>query len=248
MPQIHRLIALSLGVSAACSSQADSDYHGEILASLTGQVTSSRSTATPDAEAVAIWLPGDAAFPTADRVDVEGDFPATFRLDITEPPAADASLNGLGKLAIGFVTVLEAGTTEEDFRSSSDASYFLGLEERYVLVWAASDEAGQALAQGSAWDGPAPSAGYHITEVLGLSLEEDQQVESCYEQAETEEATAACLELSFELHRAAHPDIEYDDDEDVVFDKLRLAADDLDTDLSIDLKDSIEEFDFPDIN
>lgn len=243
-----RLATLCLALASACSAQADGDYEGDLLASLEGEVTTSRETATPDAEAMAIWLPNDDyefLVPTADRVDVEGTFPSSFRLDLTEPPPAEGSYDGSGDFAIGFLTIVEAGTTTEDL-SDPEGGFLLGIDEGHILVWAATDESADEFA--SAYQTGAIASGYHIIDVLGLTKAEDDQVEACHEASTTPEEEAACFELERDLYEARYPGEDFGSGSDLTFDRLKVSPTDLDTELSIDLKDSVAEMDVPDFS
>jgi hypothetical protein len=80
--------------SFACSSQVDSDYRGEAVATLRGAVT-----VQPDLEssehvsAALLWAaPNDANGPRiiGERVDVTDSFPASFALRLYGPPPAEA--------------------------------------------------------------------------------------------------------------------------------------------------------------
>ena len=245
---IRRFAALSLALTAACSAQADSDYEGELLASLKGQVTTSRSSATPDAEAMALWLPSDDydyLVPTTHRVDVEGSFPSAFRLDLTEPPPPEGSIDGSGDFALGYLIVAAAGTTQEDVIGDDDPSgVIFGIEERHMLLWVGADDLPAEFFQYFGVD--SLPVGYHVLDVLGLTPAEELQVDTCYGEAMTVEESEACADLHVDLLEQRYPDEDWEDE--TTFDRLRLAPDDLDTELSIDLKDSIEEMDIPNYN
>lgn len=246
---MKRFAALTLALAGACSAQADSDYEGDLLASLEGQVTTSRSSATPDAEAMAIWLPSDDydfLVPTADRVDVEGSFPSAFRLDMTEPPPDEGSIDGSGDLALGFLTIVSAGLTQEDILQDEPPDDLLfGVEEGHMLLWVGTEDGGGSFAE--FFELGSLSPGYHVLDVLGLTKAEDDQVNACQEAAMSEEESQACFDMERDLYEQRYPDVDWGPD-DLKFDKLRLAADDLDTELAIDLKDSIEDMDFPEFN
>lgn len=80
------MILAALAGLAGCSSRAGTDYKGESLMHLTGKVVLQSDTRSDLVPALAYW-PGT---PTKDfelvDVDVTGQFPASFTLDVFEPP------------------------------------------------------------------------------------------------------------------------------------------------------------------
>ncbi|HUS63412.1 MAG TPA: hypothetical protein VMZ28_02675 [Kofleriaceae bacterium] len=245
----NRLALLSLALAGACSAQADSDYEGDLLASLDGQVTSSREVATPDAEAMAIWLPLDDyefLVPTTDRVDVEGSFPSAFRLDLTEPPPHEGSIDGTGSIAIGILTVASADLTQEDIlqEDGPPEGLLLGVEENHMLLWIGDGGPGTTFADMYGFTTLAP--GYHVLDVLGIPKAEEDQVDACRDAALSEEDDEQCTQLERGFYEQHHPDETWDGD--VLLDKIRVAADDLDAELAIDLKDSLSEMNFPEFD
>ena len=240
---LKRLALISIALTGACAAQADSDYEGDLLASLEGQVTTSRSTSTPDAEAMAIWIPNDdrTTLATVDRVDIEGSFPSAFRLDMTQPPPDGATRDGDGGVAIGYLTVVAAGTTQDDFGGDDDPrDLILGVDERHMILWVGTEAAGAAF--DDAYGTGVTTPGYHVLDVLGLPPEEDAQVRACQEAAVDDAAFEACLAAERALYEQRYPGVSWDGD--LHFDKLRVSADDLDTELAIDLKETIAEIDF----
>lgn len=244
---MNRLALTSLALAGACSAQTDSGYEGDLLASLNGQVTSSRADTPPDAEAMAIWLPNDdrTVVLTGERVDIEGSFPSAFRLDITQPPSDDATRDGDGGVAIGYLTVVPSGTTEDELTGPDDpSSLLLGVEEDHMILWIGTEAAGTAF--DDFYGTGVVTPGYHVVDVLGLTKEEDDQVDACLWGAEDDAASDACRAAQRDLYEQRYPGVSWD--ADIPLDKLRVSEDDLDAELAIDLKDSGAEMDFPDFD
>src|SRR5688572_18255149 len=86
----------------ACSSQVQSDYPGEPIATLRGEVTAKAANleAIPDVSAAIVWSQVKPEF-VGERVDVQGSFPASFKLDLFEPPPAEAEVKTFGDYCVG---------------------------------------------------------------------------------------------------------------------------------------------------
>lgn len=97
------------GTLLACSSQVESDYKGEPIATLSGVVAASSSLEdVPEVEAAIVWntLSEDGPIWVGERIEVTGSFPANFKLNLYAAPPADA------EVPAGFdycVTDAEAG-------------------------------------------------------------------------------------------------------------------------------------------
>jgi hypothetical protein len=80
---------ISIIAAAGCDAQAPGDYQGEPLATIRGTVRN-EATAPPDgAELVLRWhheSEADQDEPVYEAIEVAGVFPASFSLDIFEPP------------------------------------------------------------------------------------------------------------------------------------------------------------------
>lgn len=96
----------------ACGSQAGPDYKGESLLTIHGKVTIDNPAAPSSLVPVITFPVYDASdggyenyFALMD-VDVRGDFPSKFTLDVFEPPAIPARDQYQGWLAFGFIAAM----------------------------------------------------------------------------------------------------------------------------------------------
>lgn len=144
---------------SGCGVMTDADFEGEILASLTGVINRAPDHETPPIEVCVAWvnpMAGCIEEPARDFKEPEAEFPARFRLDLTEPPSLTSR-----DLAVGRLEVFEAGySTHPD-----PGAPLLGADERHALVWIERGERGAAMAQAYGLPGLAP--GYHVLDVLG---------------------------------------------------------------------------------
>ena len=140
------LTLLSVIAAAGCDSQAPSDYQGDVLGTIQGTIRNQAASAPGAAEVVLLWhyeTPDDQEVPVAMKTEVEGGFPASFTLDLFEPPPEETygRLDGLDdnpsehRAGIAMVFVFAEGqapegSTEYDFEGS------LSWEERYIVTYA----------------------------------------------------------------------------------------------------------------
>ena len=179
---IHSLLALTLGL--ACDTNVDSSYEGKPLISLSGEVL----PATPSiggVEVVLAWqrFATDGDYLAADAVTVDGDFPATFDLDVYVPPA-DAALNHFdakdGGVALGVILAVPVGTDLDTLDAETlDGGTLIGVVERHVLAYAPADiSADSAL---GVFLGGAMTTGFHLMERTPASPAELAEYEACAE-------------------------------------------------------------------
>jgi hypothetical protein len=113
MSEIRRIaLALAgLSLTCACDLEASPDYLGESLLSLQGKVTiSDDRTEGALVPALAFENADDGRLDIVD-VEVEGEFPNSFSLDVYTPPPNSALMEGPpgeARFAIGFVTAVSA--------------------------------------------------------------------------------------------------------------------------------------------
>ena len=75
----------------ACSSQVQSDYQGEPVATLRGKVVAKKASLESDVNAAIVWNTVDPRY-LGERIDVSGGFPASFTLSLYEPPPREADI------------------------------------------------------------------------------------------------------------------------------------------------------------
>lgn len=162
---------LFLGCLSACSSQADTSYRGEPLASLAGSVTLSAelTSPVPALEAALLWsgtspgsnkvLTGPSRPRLGTSVPVSGAFPAKFTLEIYEPPPAESlfpcASGGVNVFAEGQLAAVPQGEGADIDPSSADV---WGEITDYLLVYADADVPAGTFCQG----GNAVTKGFHL--------------------------------------------------------------------------------------
>ena len=163
------VLALTLTIPAACAPQVGDNYKGEPLASLRGVVLNQLDRSVGPLEAVLVWSnpSSDPDTTTGDRVPVAGGFPASFRLDIYQPPE-EAALNDLtvggmypdeSRIGLAYITALPVGY---DLTGAETEPY--GMSESHLLLYLESDL--QTGTSGEALVGGTLEAGFHLLEVI----------------------------------------------------------------------------------
>lgn len=212
---------------AACDSQVDATHNGTPLANLSGSVQNLRTTpVSGDADVVIMWhnSSGSPDIIEAERVPVEGNFPAAFELAIYEPPS-DALLNNYGDSKMGVAYIFSA-TSDADLENGEQG--ILGLDPDHLLVYVPQDiQAGTVVStvlRGT------PKAGFHIYDVGHLSEAEQAMRQAC-EDGLSDDATLQELFDTCGGHS--------------LFDDFLPAPADLATPLEVDLVDDLEQLDVP---
>jgi hypothetical protein len=170
LPKYSTFLPFAFAALSACSGQVGTDYRGVPLLSLTGTVeTSSSGAPVPQpVNAAIVWAQlhldttgKETGEPTliGSWAPVQGAFPASFTLDIYEPPPA-AALNAIDPsltphLAIGFITALDANAD----MSQVDPSAVAGGAKDFVVTYLDEDVPGS---NDVASLGMQPTAGYHL--------------------------------------------------------------------------------------
>ena len=165
------VLALALTIPAACAPQVGDDYKGEPLASLRGVVLNQLDRSVGPLEAVLVWAngSGEPDTITGDRVAVEGDFPASFRLDMYQPPE-EAALNDFtiggeypeeSRIGVAYITALPEGY---ELTGAETEPY--GMSEGHLLIYVERDV--QAGTSGEALVGGTLEAGFHLLEVIDV--------------------------------------------------------------------------------
>lgn len=88
------LLALLASALLACSSQVESDYRGEPIATMHGVVAASAELDVPDVSAAIVWVHADRQPRlVGERIDVTDSFPASFTLNLYTPPPVEAEVS-----------------------------------------------------------------------------------------------------------------------------------------------------------
>lgn len=138
---------------SGCSAQVDGAYQGEPLATIRGTVTSTRGALASDRPVVAavLWYlepsPGEVEPKfIGERVAVRGSFPASFTLDIYNPPPRSAEMRTTFEFEqegasipigtplgvwTGFVAALDARAKDDDIQKED----ILGIDTSHTLIY-----------------------------------------------------------------------------------------------------------------
>ncbi len=109
--QRHALGIFALTLATACDSQVSPFFTGESLLTIVGSVEIARSDRDSIIPALAFGIP-EAGEVRIQEVAVQGRFPSDFRIDVYEPPPADAyfnathQLSGEPRVAAGYLTAV----------------------------------------------------------------------------------------------------------------------------------------------
>ena len=146
-PRVSRSVSfvLSIGLVAACSPQAGTDYSGEPLLTLTGSVVAGGDPAAafPPAQAGVLWY-GVRAMVGA-SVPVVGSFPANFSLSLHWPPPETGAGDALppmtaqhnvtldrGPLQLGWIVALSPDADASNVRPEDVLGYALDTMVAYL--------------------------------------------------------------------------------------------------------------------
>ena len=177
-------LASLAAVLAACDPQASSDYQGEPLITLEGQVVS--TGALPPLEAAMLWQRGPP--PSTDdqelatRAPVQGGFPARFVARLYQPPPAAARRT----LAAGEVSFARANAAAVPLGVSAASvpavalpnSPQYGIDPDHWVIYLAADVPAGSLTEW--WLGGALPAGFHLMTVAArASCLSGAEIEAC---------------------------------------------------------------------
>ena len=215
---------------AACTPQVDGNHNGTPLAQLEGTVQNMRTASINDAEVAIVWInsSGSPDIAGGETVEVEGNFPAAFRLSVYEPPV-DALINSYSdgsRMGVAYIVSATAGTDFTDDESAEAG--LLGMDPDHLLVYLPADiVAGSAvstLLRGT------PTAGFHLYNVGHLTEAESETRRSCEDQL----PAGATIQ---ELYDTCGGSPSFDD--------FLPTASDLETPLEVDLVDDLGSLDVP---
>jgi len=121
------LAIAALSSAVGCGSQNDSDYPGSPLMTLEG-VVNNELPVTPDSEVRVVWV-GDTTeqAPTAEAVEVSGQFPSAFTFSLYAPP----DLQDIN-VAIGFIVAVESDLPGSDAPSMNN---LIGVSETHIVLY-----------------------------------------------------------------------------------------------------------------
>lgn len=182
-------LAVAAFAAAACDSLANSDYVGQPLFTLTGTFdATSTAPASPVGGVALLWQdPVGAGGPgvAASAVPVAISFPATFRVDVPEPPPVVARFT----FADSDVAIAEAYVyVVADTLATPLAP--AGSDRVHVLVYATGDVAAGTLA--ADYLGGPIRAGYHLRRFAPVATPATAQAAMIARCVASGAATTAC--------------------------------------------------------
>lgn len=174
---------LPLAALLGCSSQADTGYRGEPLATLSGSVVTGTSLAPSSSVSAAIaWaqpklLFGGASGQTltdvgyvGESTPVAGTFPASFTLDVFEPPPTASQIpcsTGGATISAGFVVALSKVSAS----GTIDPNDVLGASNEYLLLYLDKDEPSGWSCLDQMGFTYTTTKGYHLMQVVPDSIQ-----------------------------------------------------------------------------
>lgn len=171
-------LSLAIFAVAGCDSHTGSDYRGEVLATLNGEIRLERDSPPPSDEIEVFYQnytdylstleEGEALmqFVIVERVPVTGDYPAAFTLELFEPPPDEAltdfTVNGdPDERRVGLAIIASSYECWENFPFEGGRCIFGGAS-RMALVWAEDDILPDTRT--ATYVGTTLDAGYHLLE------------------------------------------------------------------------------------
>jgi hypothetical protein len=178
---VMRVALLAAAVAAlACDAQVDGRFDGVPLATLRGEITSRRAQPLAgDARMAVVWDTNGAVLAQPTELEVHGQFPSSFTVDILEPPPDDA-LNDVevdGRVyheAIGIIAVTDGQTIDTPYGLLLFPNlweHMVGADAEHMVIYAAED----IPARGHF---PAMTKGYHL--VRRGQPKDTDEVRTCF--------------------------------------------------------------------
>lgn len=180
LPGAAALVACAL----ACTSQADDDFRGDPLATLSGTVTTDgKSLAPASVEAALVWAQPNFGVGSqklaslkwlAESTPVTGQFPAKFTLKVYQPPPPDALIacaSSSARIAAAFIVALD-GAANPSAPDAFDPSTVVGRAAGDLLFYLDSDQtSGWSCFPNMGITLTVPDKGYHLLKVVPDSLQ-----------------------------------------------------------------------------
>ena len=145
-----------------------------------------------------------------DKVAIEGQFPASFTLDLYDAPPDVALLQspeGGQPAALGFFVVVEPDAALEFDESNLDDGRIIGGSETHVLLYA--EEAIEADSPWGRYLGSGFPAGFHVLQVIDGGKECDLPGGECAYYTDTLVPASDNLETEIVLHLAPFDQVEW---------------------------------------
>lgn len=163
---------------AACASQVDGDHQGEVIATMHGSLTSTRTSPLPSPEVSLVWLkPSEMSrIAGAEHVEAEG-LVSQFTLSVYSPPPDDILETNaiLENRAIGMGLVV-VGSKDSDFTSKTE---WRGADLDHMLMYLPEAPPADSVLTAFLHEPTAPTAGFHLYTVKRLTEAERQERLDC---------------------------------------------------------------------
>lgn len=178
-----KYLGFALFACTACDGLAPPEYRGEPLLSVRGSITSvTGEKLDPRLVPAVAWMDdGDDARFLLQDVDVRGDFPANFTLNMLEPPPEGALFEEEGsEMAIGHII---AADPDHPSATSGDSpwDYVKGLSDNYIIIYV-DDRVPEGHLLAAYFNGYAEiEVGMHLVEMREYTEEEEHESDRCYE-------------------------------------------------------------------
>ena len=207
----NRIPCIALAALAAgCDARTNSDYQGEVLATLQGEVRLEGSSPPPGDEVELFyrnyggWFgdTGTEDFLFVQRVSVTGEYPAAFQIELFEPPPEEALIDfgtdgepdearvGLGILTSSY----ECNYLSHDI----PARCVFGTAPTMALVWA--EDAIQPGSRAAEVVGTTLGAGYHLLQYR-QTFPDDDAWQVCLSEAWEEAHERGDEDPTLNMHR-----------------------------------------------
>ena len=164
------LLLVALSTFAGCDAQVNSEYRGEPLATIRGEITTRTLNTEPQYSAMVWWrdfAEDDIRTLYSQDVVVVGNFPAQFELDVFTPPpegGLNSAPDDAARFGLGLIVAIPDGFFDRDYETASDVPAN-GVSPTHVLAYVESDLTPNS--QAAKFFGAPLTAGFHLIEVTG---------------------------------------------------------------------------------
>jgi hypothetical protein len=232
-------LAATLGLGA-CDAMTDDSYRGESLLSLRGDVHNGRSTIPQDVHIYLVWYSLGYIPAVAEELEIEPTFPATFRLQVFNTPPVHP-LDGPYSIPAAYPRLNLAQVVAATPDALFDTFYgypwldtdphVLGADMRHFIYYM-PDGLAEGTLGANLFHG-ATSPGFHVYDIKCISPAKRAEIQACLEQYRAYGPPFNTPE-DFSLVMGACGSVNPDTP------SLMPAADDLETELTVDLLDDLQ--------
>ena len=174
------LLLTTTFVLAACGTQVDGTDRGLALASVHGTLTSARTITPAEADVSLAWVvtaPSGGDYALGVTVPVTGSFPASFEVNVYEPPPALA-LNDYGLDGEAHVGVAYILATDREIFDGAPGPGMLGASPDHVLVYVDAAVVPGSRVHDEMFHTPL-TVGYHLMRLVPRTAAELAAINTC---------------------------------------------------------------------